>query len=74
MDFKVTDSTEAHIEIYNVYGQMVWSKDFLFKPGVNSVKWEGTDSEGKSLESGVYFYKASINGETKTRKMLLMKE
>ena len=48
--------------------------------GVHSVEWMGTDGEGRSLASGVYFVRvemtpASARAQTehRTQKLLLMK-
>ena len=48
--------------------------------GVHTVKWQGTDQNGASMASGIYFYRVAIkplNGSFKrtvmVRKMLLMK-
>ncbi|MBN2829936.1 MAG: T9SS type A sorting domain-containing protein [Candidatus Cloacimonetes bacterium] len=35
--------------------------------------WKGTDSNGNSVTSGIYFYKLQAGTYTKTRKMILMK-
>jgi gluconolactonase len=42
-------------------------------PGEHSVEWDGTNSRGKKLESGVYLYQLkSNNGYAYTRKMTLL--
>ena len=73
------DAEYAEISIYNIRGQKV--KVFTFpNPDLSggtseySVVWNGTDSNNKSVASGIYFYKLSVNGKTEAvKKCLLMK-
>ncbi len=57
------------IEIYDELGQIVKSinatSQFLHI-GINEFIWDGTDSSGKKLPSGAYFYWLSINGITES--------
>jgi len=40
----------------------------------HSIIWNGTDQTGKTVSSGIYFYKMKAGGRyTSTRKMILMK-
>jgi flagellar hook assembly protein FlgD len=41
--------------------------------GEYSVVWNGRDDNGKSVSSGIYFYKMKTDNFEKTRKMILMK-
>ena len=65
------------IEIFNIKGEKV--KVFTFpNRGLGtseySVVWNGVDKSGKSVSSGIYFYKLSINGKTEAvKKCLLLK-
>jgi len=72
-----TDSTEAtELVIYNLRGQKV--KKFTF-PNENlgtseqNVVWNGTDDNGKSVSSGIYFYKLKSGNFEQTKKMILTK-
>jgi hypothetical protein len=63
------------IEIYNIKGQKVETLVEEFSESSNhSVIWDGNDDTGKSVASGVYFYKLKVNGKDKAvKKMLLLK-
>jgi hypothetical protein len=41
--------------------------------GVFDVEWNGTDSRGLAVASGVYFYRLTAGSETLTRKAVLLK-
>jgi len=72
------DVGNLEITIYNLKGQKV--KDLpvnkiLSKENKRfSAIWNGTDSENKSVSSGVYFYQISLAGKSETiKKCILMK-
>ena len=39
----------------------------------NSIVWNGKDRFGRTVGTGVYFYRISSEGFIKTRKMILLK-
>jgi hypothetical protein len=61
------------VKIYNVAGQLVKSYDGYAEAGTVEVMWNGTDNNGSSVASGIYFYKAEAAQYHATRKMILMK-
>lgn len=68
--------TPAHteIEVFNVLGQRVRSVAMGPLPaGEHSFKWDGRDSHGVNVGSGVYFYRVSAGDYVATRKMLLLR-
>jgi hypothetical protein len=66
-------ASDWSVKIYNVAGQLV--KDFAgtADAGNVSVVWNGTDNNGSSVASGIYFYKAEAGKFSTTKKMVLMK-
>ena len=72
-----TENTEnTELVIYNLKGQKV--KTFLINSSththINSIVWDGNDENGKSISSGVYLYKLSINDKiVSAKKCLLLK-
>ena len=69
---KSTDKTS--LEIYNLKGQLVKTLvNEHLAPGKHQIVWKGKDKFGKSISSGVYFYKLQNGNESKTRKMILLK-
>ena len=74
ISFAVPVESDVELSIYNVLGQKVTTLAKETKePGYYNVIWEGKDSEGKDVPSGVYFYKMTADGFSSTMKMILMK-
>lgn len=74
ISFELAEQSNVIIEVFNIKGQKVKTlvRD-SYTPGHHSVVWSGTDNHGKSVSSGVYFYKMSTPSQSTTRKMLLLK-
>jgi len=74
ISFSVKESVPVTIEIYNVKGQLVKTLVSETKaPGNHSVVWQGDDNNGRSVSSGIFFYKMQAGKYSSTRKMILMK-
>jgi Peptidase family C25/Propeptide_C25/FlgD Ig-like domain/Carboxypeptidase regulatory-like domain len=70
-----TDIDEkTELVIYNLKGQKVRKliSDQL-SAGQHSVVWSGKDDNGKTVSSGIYFYKLTSGDFEETRKMLMIK-
>jgi hypothetical protein len=66
----------AHVKlaIYNLQGQEIKTLvDEFQSAGKKSVIWNGTDSQGKEITSGIYFYRLSAGRFRETKKMILMR-
>ena len=60
--------------IYNVLGQHVKTLvDQDMSAGVQNIEWNGTDDAGRTVASGVYFYRLRANDFQATKKMLMLK-
>ena len=66
-------TSKWNLAIYNVAGQLV--KDFNGNDaaGTISIVWDGTDNNGSTVASGIYFYKMVASNFSTTKKMVLMK-
>jgi len=74
ISFDVAVSGHVDIEVYNVRGQRVRvlvSGDY--GAGSHKVVWNGNDSAGRAVGSGVYFYRMTTGGYTSVKKMVMMK-
>jgi bacillolysin len=64
----------VRFEVLNILGQVVTSKELgLKQPGVYSQSWDGVDGSGKTVPSGVYFYRVRAGDFVQTKKMVLLK-
>jgi hypothetical protein len=72
--FEVARTSAVSIKVYNAMGQLVRTlEDKRFQPGRYSTHWDGTNSDGRRVSSGVYFYKMDAGKFAATKKMLLVK-
>ncbi|MCK4653811.1 MAG: T9SS type A sorting domain-containing protein [Candidatus Cloacimonetes bacterium] len=68
------NTVNTKIVIYNIKGQKVKTlANNRFNVGTHQVVWDGKDENGKSVTSGIYFYKMNSGKFTSTKKMILMK-
>jgi hypothetical protein len=74
IEFTLARPALATLEIYNIIGNKVCTLvDEFLAPGATVVEWHGKDSRGNDVPSGVYFYRLSCDGESKSKKMLLLR-
>jgi hypothetical protein len=72
--FALSASSRVTHSVFNVLGQSVSTRDWgILPPGKYEIRWEAVDQAGKSLPSGVYFFRVSANEQTQVRKMLLLR-
>lgn len=74
IEFLLAKPLTVELSVYNITGEkIVTLSDGEFGAGSHSVTWDGRDSYGRTISSGIYFYKISMGDNIETRKMLLMK-
>jgi len=72
--YSVKEASPVSIEIYNVKGQLVKTLvNDAKEAGNHSVTWKGTDNNGRSVSSGIYYYKMIAGQYSSTKKMIMMK-
>jgi len=80
ISFKISDirdqgidesGADVELTIYNLKGQKI--KQYSIINNQSSVVWDGTDSSGKAVTSGIYFSKIQLGKLTASRKMILLK-
>jgi hypothetical protein len=67
-------SVPTSVEIFNALGQRVkLLVQEVVKPGYHRVVWDGRDAMGKSVGSGLYFYRVQVGQAAQIGKMTLVK-
>lgn len=69
--FQIGKNTNAKLEIFNVKGQKITSFDL--SSNQKQLVWDGRDSAGRKVESGIYFYRLITPTKQISKKMLLLK-
>lgn len=72
--YSVKENSPVTIDIFNVKGQRVRRlvNDTL-NAGEHTVVWNGTDDTGRSVSSGIYYFKMNAGKYSSTKKMIMMK-
>ncbi len=74
IQFVLPTRSFVKLEVFNLLGQKIAKiTDGQFEAGTHTVNWDGTDSSGGQVASGIYFYRIEANGFEQTRKMILLK-
>jgi len=74
IEFNLPLKGHLSLKVFNVRGELVKTLIDDNRPaGPGHVMWDGTNSLGASVSSGVYFYEARTGGEVQVHKMALVK-
>jgi hypothetical protein len=72
--YRLSKRSQVEISIYNVLGQQVKTlENGQQLAGFYHTTWDGTDASGRTVASGIYYYKIKTEDFTETRKMVLLK-
>lgn len=72
--FSLSSQERVKIAVFDVLGRNIRTlADKVFSPGNHAVLWDGTDSTGREVTSGIFFYKLIGKKQTVTKKMLFLK-
>ena len=70
----VGSAQRVTLEVFDLRGKNVRTLvDKVVRPGLHSVFWHGDDNSGRSVGSGVYFYRLRAGDFSQTRKMVMLK-
>jgi len=74
IEFILPRASYAKLKVYNILGQQVTTlADRYFPKRHNTIIWDGTDKNGKSVASGIYLYRLTSTNNSETKKMILLK-
>lgn len=72
--FDIPRSMNVRLSIYSVAGQLIdVLADSHMSPGRKELNWNGTDRYGRSMASGIYFYRLETGDLTVSKKMVLLR-
>ncbi|HHZ15804.1 MAG TPA: T9SS type A sorting domain-containing protein, partial [Candidatus Cloacimonetes bacterium] len=72
--YQLKEAGDVKIDIFNARGQLVRSFSRTHDAaGYYQINWDGRDSSGKAVSSGVYQYRMSSGKYRSTKKMVLKK-
>jgi hypothetical protein len=74
MSFNLPAPERATLSVYNVAGRKVATvADREFEAGRHDVTWNGTDSAGRQVPAGIYFYRLEAGANVSTKKMIVLR-
>ena len=74
IEYIIPEKAKVTINIYDISGKLVSTLvDKVQNSGINSVIWNTADENGNKVNPGLYIYKIESNGETQSRRMLLLR-
>ncbi len=79
LPYQLAEPAQVTIRIHALNGQLVRTLALgdqpagLYRDKSRAAHWDGRNTQGESVASGVYFYTLSADNSTTTRKMLLRK-
>ncbi len=74
IEFYLPKAGRYSLEIINALGQSVRHYDVEHSPaGAQNLIWDGKDAGGDDVATGIYFYRLNFDGNSQTRKMVLLK-
>jgi len=72
--FNLDVVSDVTVTVYSLLGEEVATiHNGIMQPGLQSVKWNGIDSHGAQVASGVYVYRVEAQDRALTGKMMLLK-
>jgi hypothetical protein len=74
ISFELHQSAHVHLAVYNIEGKLVRTLvDKTIGKGLDRVTWDGSDSYGNPVASGIYFCRLYAGDNNLTRKMVLIR-
>ncbi len=69
----IPEDCQVSLKLYNIAGQLVKAYEGAYETGNHTITWDGTNTGGEEVASGIYFYRLVAGQYHCTKKMVLMK-
>jgi len=74
ISYILTNSIEMSLKVYDIVGREIIALANGFQPaGTYHLKWDGKDSKGQHIPSGVYFYRLEAGHSIKIKQMTVVR-
>ena len=74
IDFQIGRSEFVTLEVYDVVGRLVKTLAArTINPGQHTISWDGTNTQGELVSTGLYFYRINTPNFNKQKKMMFIK-
>ena len=74
INYQLQKAGHVSLNVYNITGQVVRTLVAeVQNVGSYSVVWNGRDDDGKSVSTGLYFYRLSLSGINDVKRLVLIK-
>lgn len=74
IDISLAKQTDVNIKIYDISGAEIYTlANRTMNAGDHTITWNAVTNSGGNANSGIYFMKINIGGNTTTKKMILVK-
>ncbi|MBN2226465.1 MAG: T9SS type A sorting domain-containing protein, partial [candidate division Zixibacteria bacterium] len=72
--YSLPSRSAVTVTVFDILGRTIRTlTDQVRTAGTHREVWDGTDSRGRAVASGIYFYRVKTEGFVETRKMILLK-
>ncbi|WP_370089497.1 FlgD immunoglobulin-like domain containing protein [Ekhidna sp.] len=72
IQYSIPQDGEVRVDILSSKGEIIntilWAPQYA---GINSITWDGNTPSGTSLANGMYFFRISYQGQTRTGRLIL---
>ena len=74
IQYTLNEHASVVLTVYDLMGRKVRTLvDTGQSPGQKTVQWDGRNTFGETVRSGIYVYRLSVDAHRESRKMLLIK-
>jgi hypothetical protein len=72
--YTLPERSDVELAVFGVDGKLIRVLESGARPaGIHDATWDGRDTSGRAVASGVYFYRLKAGSFVQTKKMVLMK-